>query len=209
MKEVVIIGAGGHAKVIIDILLKNLNRKIIGILDDNYKNLGYDNIYGIEILGKISKIKELPQNYSYIIAIGNTEVRKRIAMEYPTLNYIKIVSSNAYIAEDVEIGIGSVVSHNAVINPGSRIGEHCIINTAAVIEHDVKVGDFSHVAPGAIICGGVSIGKATWIGARSVVKECIEIGSDCLIGAGSVVVREIKSGEKAFGTPARIKEKEL
>lgn len=204
MENIVVIGAGGHAKVVIDILLKDSTKNIVGILDDGFEKLKYRDIFGINILGKVSELKRFPKDYSYIIAIGNRDVRDRIVKKYPYLKYINAISPRAYIANGVEIGVGTVISHNAVINPDTKIGNHCIINTGAVVEHDTLVGDLSHIAPGVTICGGVTIGRGCWIGAKSVVIEGKSIGENCMIGAGSVIVRDVEKNSKVYGNPGRV-----
>lgn len=204
MENIVVIGAGGHAKVVIDILLKDSTKKIVGIVDDGFEKLKCRDIFGINILGKVSELERFPKDYSYIIAIGNRDVRDRIVKKYPYLKYINAISPRAYIANGVEIGVGTVISHNAVINPDTKIGNHCIINTGAVVEHDTLVGDLSHIAPGVIICGGVTIGRGCWIGAKSVVIEGKSIGENCMIGAGSVIVRDVEKNSKVYGNPGRV-----
>ncbi|MGL4977499.1 MAG: acetyltransferase, partial [Cetobacterium sp.] len=103
IEEVVIIGSGGHSKVIIDILLKESDKKIIGILDDNYQNLGYDNILGVKILGKTDLIANLSERYRYIIAIGDNKTRQKIANKYSYLKYSKAIHPQSIIGENVNI----------------------------------------------------------------------------------------------------------
>ena len=191
MKKIIIIGSGGHAKVVADIILareKELNEdlKIIGFLDDNFKNLKYDNIFNIPILGDLNNIDNFSKNedYFFIIAIGSNEVRKKISEKY-------------------------VIMANVVINPNSTIGKHCILNTSSVIEHDNKLGDYVHISPNTTLCGGVNIEDNSWIGAGSVVRQQIHIGKDVLVGANSVVVKNIEDDCIVVGNPAKkIKEKE-
>jgi sugar O-acyltransferase, sialic acid O-acetyltransferase neuD family len=216
MKKIIIIGSGGHAKVVADIILareKELNEdlKIIGFLDDNFKNLKYDNIFNIPILGDLNNIDNFSKNedYFFIIAIGSNEVRKKISKKYQKLNYYTAIHPRSIISREVTIGSGTVVMANAVINPNSTIGKHCILNTSSVIEHDNELGDYVHISPNATLCGGVNINDNSWIGAGSVIRQQIHIGKNVLVGANSVVVKNIEDNCVVVGNPAKkIKEKE-
>ena len=216
MKKIIIIGSGGHAKVVADIILareKELNEdlKIIGFLDDNFKNLKYDNIFNIPILGDLNNIDNFSKNedYFFIIAIGSNEVRKKISEKYKELNYYTAIHPRSVISREVIIGSGTVVMANVVINPNSTIGKHCILNTSSVIEHDNKLGDYVHISPNTTLCGGVNIEDNSWIGAGSVVRQQIHIGKDVLVGANSVVLKNIEDDCIVVGNPAKkIKEKE-
>lgn len=216
MKKIIIIGSGGHAKVVADIILtreKELNEdlKIIGFLDDNFKNLKYDNIFNIPILGNLNNIDNFSNNEDcfFIIAIGNNEIREKISKKYKELNYYTAIHPRSIISREVEIGRGTVVMANVVINPNSTIGKHCIINTSSVVEHDNKIGDYVHISPNATLCGGVNIDDNSWVGAGSVVRQQIHIGKDVIVGANSVVVKDIENSCIVAGNPAKkIKEKE-
>ena len=216
MKKIIIIGSGGHAKVVADIILareKELNEdlKIIGFLDDNFKNLKNDNIFNIPILGDLNNIDNFSKNedYFFIIAIGSNEVRKKISEKYKDLNYYTAIHPRSIISREVTIGSGTVIMANVVINPNSTIGKHCILNTSSVIEHDNKLGDYVHISPNTTLCGGVNIEDNSWIGAGSVVRQQIHIGKDVLVGANSVVVKNIEDDCIVVGNPAKkIKEKE-
>ena len=210
MKKIIIIGSGGHAKVVADIILTrkidlNENLKIIGFLDDNFKNLKYDNIFNIPILGDLSNIEKFSNNkdYFFIIAIGSNKVREEISKKYPELNYYIAIHPRSIISREVEIGSGTVVMANVVINPNSTIGKHCIVNTSSVIEHDNKLGDYVHISSNATLCGGVSIDNNSWVGAGSVIRQQIHIGKDVIVGANSVVVKDIEDNCIVVGNPAK------
>ena len=217
MKKIIIIGSGGHAKVVADIILTrekelNENLKIIGFLDDNFKNLRYDNIFNIPILGDLNNIDNFSKNedYFFIIAIGSNEVRKKISEKYKELNYYTAIHPRSVISREVIIGSGTVVMANVVINPNSTIGKHCILNTSSVIEHDNELGDYVHISPNTTLCGGVNIEDNSWVGAGSVVRQQIHIGKDVIVGANSVVVKDIENSCIVAGNPAKkIKEKEM
>lgn len=210
MKDIVIIGAGGHAKVVADIILKRKETlkeelNIIGFLDDNFENLDYKEIFDIPIIGKTELIEEFKnKDYEYIIAIGNNHVRKNIAERYKNLKYYTAIHPTAVIGNRVIIKEGTVVMANTVINPYSIIGKHCILNTSCVIEHDNRIGDFSHISPNAILCGGVVVKENSWIGAGSSIKQEITIEENVIVGAGTVVIRNIENNCTVVGNPTRI-----
>lgn len=215
-KKIIIIGSGGHAKVVADIILtreKELkeNLKIVGFLDDNFKNLKYDNIFDIPILGDLKNIKKFTnENYFFVIAIGNNDIRKKISENYSKLNYYTAIHPRSIISREVKIGVGTVVMANVVINPNSIIGKHCILNTSSVIEHDNKLGSYVHISPNATLCGGVNIDNNSWIGAGSVVKQQVSVGENVIVGAGSIVIKNVEDNIIIVGNPAKnIKVKEI
>ncbi len=204
--KVVIIGAGGHAKVIADIVVNN-NDILLGFLDDN-KAKDTMIISNYKVIGKICdcvKIQKADPEIKFVIAIGDNKKRSEISKKYNLL-YYTAVHPNATIAIDVSIQDGTVVMANAAINPNTKIGKHCIINTGAIIEHDNKIGDFTHISPNATLAGTVEIGSYTHIGASATVRNNIKIGTDVVIGAGAVVVKDIKEPGTYVGVPAKNKE---
>lgn len=203
MKQLVIIGASGHGKVVADIA-KKIGYDEIYFLDDNETLMECG---GYAVVGKSSRYVDF--DCDVIVAIGNPKVRERIQknVELAGKNIPALVHPNASIAENVEIGQGTVVVAGAVINPGTRIGRGCIINTGASVDHDCEVADFVHVSVGAHVAGTVKIGERTWVGAGSTVSNNICICADCMIGAGAVVIRNIVEPGTYVGCPARRKQR--
>ena len=202
-KNVVIIGAGGHAKVIADIIIKS-GDEVVGFLDDNIKK---DTIIigNYKVIGKIEdciKIQEDNKDFYFIIAIGNNHTRKEIAEKY-SLNYYIAIHPTAVIGMQVQIEKGTVIMANVCINPSAKIGKHCIINTGAIVEHDNEIKDFVHISPNATLCGTVKVGDCTHLGAGSTIKNNITITDNCIIGAGSVVVKNIEEEGTYVGVPAK------
>lgn len=206
-KEVFIIGAGGHAKVIANVINKS-GDIVKGFLDDNIeietviiKEKKY------KVIGTFEDIVHLQLKYpnsEFIIGIGNNELRKKIAEKYDEiLNFYTAIDPNSQIALDVEIGKGSAILANACINTSAKIGKHCIINTAAIIEHDNILEDYVHVSPNATLSGTVKVGELTHIGSGAVVKNNIDICDNCVIGAGATVVKDIEKSGVYIGTPSR------
>lgn len=187
-KKVVIIGAGGHGRVIAEIVNAN-DDKVIGFLDDNSGNA----------LGKIEDYVKYPDCY-FVVGIGNTDIREEISKLQ--CKWYKAIHPSAMISPTSKIEEGTVVMPYAVVNAGASIGKHCIINTSAVVEHDDAIGDYSHISVGAKLGGNVSIGKKTWIGIGATVKNNISICDNCMIGAGAVVINDIKNSGTYVGVPA-------
>lgn len=185
----VLYGASGHCKVVVDIV-EALGLPIEYIVDDdsNIKEL-----LGYEVCRNTGEYGDL------IITIGQNWTRKRVFEQIKAKRYIKAVHPTAIVSPHAQIGEGSVVMQGAIIQSCATIGSHCIVNTGASVGHDVKIGNFVHVASHATITGGVTIGEGTWIGAGSVIRQGVHIGAWTMIGAGSVVVDDIPDGVVAFG----------
>lgn len=196
--RLVIIGAGGHGKVIADIALK-LGYSDITFLDDNAKGECLNFI----IIGTSEKIPILNDgNTDFVIAVGNNFIRKNIAEKYD-VNWVTLIHPSAVVAANVEIGKGTAIMAGAIINADAKIGEHCIINTGAVIEHDNIIEDYVHISPNAALGGMVDIGIGTHIGISATVKNNIDICGGCTVGAGAVVVKNIDEVGVYVGVPSR------
>ena len=191
-KNVIVIGASGHGRVIADIVRAN-GDNVLGFLDDDESK---------ETLGKISDYVSY-RDAEFVIGIGNTAVRKKFA-ELP-LKWYSAIHPSAIIATSAEIGEGSVVMPNAVINAGAKIGKHCIINSGAVVEHDNTIGDYSHVSVGAKLGGTVEVGNSVWIGIGATVINNVSVCDGAFIGAGAVVVKNITEPGTYIGIPAKRK----
>lgn len=198
MKDVIIIGVGGHAKVVADIVQCS-GDNILGFLAD----FTDDNTFlNKPILGKDTDYKKFP-NAHFIIAIGDPHVRELFVSMMHDIKWYTAIHPNAIISSiDTCIGEGSVIMANAVINPSAHIGKHCIINTGAIVEHDNRISDFVHISVGAKLAGKVSIGQRTWIGVGATVRDEITICDNCMIGAGSVIISNIDKSGTYVGIPA-------
>lgn len=201
-RKVIIMGAGGHAKVIADIVLKS-GDELYGFLDDNLE-IGTEIIHTkkINVIGKFSDCEKYRDEFEFIIAIGNNEARESISKSYD-LNYYTAIHPNAVIAIDVEIGEGTEIMAGAIINSSTTIGKHVIINSGSVIEHDNYISDYVHISPNAVLAGRVTVGEKTHIGVGATVKNRINIGNNVLVGAGAVVVKDIEKSGTYIGIPAR------
>ncbi|PKE20294.1 acetyltransferase [Macrococcoides caseolyticum] len=202
MLKVTLLGNGGHAKVIKDIIDRLDNVELFAILDGKIENKYVESTVIYDSMNNLFEYKDT----KFIIAIGNNRVREKLVKQFhlSDSNFISLVDPSAVISPNATIGIGTVVMPNAVINADAKIGKHSIINSSAIVEHDNEIGDFTHISPGAILSGTVTVGEFTHIGSGSVVIPNINIGSYCIIGAGSVIIRDIESDVTAVGNPARI-----
>ncbi len=198
MFKVVIVGAGGHAKVIADIVIKN-GDNLIGFLDDKKNGKIF---LEYEVLGKISDIPSFPSDVKFIVAIGDNYIRKEISEKYD-VSWYTAIHPTATIALDATIGCGSCVMAKAVINSSAIIGKHCIINSASIIEHDNVIKDYVHVSPNATLCGTVTVGNLSFIGSSSVIRNNLQVADKVTIGIGGVVVKDITESGVYYGVPAK------
>lgn len=206
--KVIVIGAGGHAKVIIDIIEKENKYEIAGIIDNNPKLWG-SKLLGYEILGNEDKLKEIAQNNNeikVIIGIGNNKDRERINGIIDSLNIPlgKALHPSAQISRNVSIGDGTVIMANVAINIDTKIGKNCIINTGATLDHDNVLEDYVHISPGSHLAGNVTIGEYTHIGTGVSIIPGKYVGSNSIIGAGSTVIKDLPDNVVAVGVPAKV-----
>lgn len=207
MENIVIIGGGGHAKVLINVIKKNNDFNIVGYTDKN--NCG--ELLGIKYLGNDDILNELiTSNECSFAALGVGQInlnnkRSIIADTVKKLGYKfpAIVSKNSIINEDVTIGEGTVLFDSVVVNSGSRIGKFSILNTGVIIDHDCEIGDNIHIATGAVLSGGVKIKGNSMVGAGATIMQYKEIIENCMIGAGAVVIGDLKEPGVYTGIPAR------
>ena len=193
----ILIGASGHAKVIIDILEKT-EEKVNYLVDANpdVKELsGYDVVS--------DNGYEPSEDEEYIISIGSNAIRKRIA-DQRKLKFGWAIHPSAILGDDVSVGQGTVIMAGAIVNSSTQIGNHCIVNTSASVDHDCKLGDFVHISPNATLCGTIEVGEGTQIGAGATIIPNIKIGKWVTIGAGAVIVKDVPDYSVVVGNPGRI-----
>ncbi|MEC4050892.1 acetyltransferase [Flavobacterium sp. SUN046] len=193
----VLYGASGHCKVIIDIC-ENCNLAIKAIVDDNPKSKV---ILGREVLK--SDTINLKIEDCLLISIGNNKVRKLLSNQLK-VNFLKLIHPRAVISNYSNIGEGTVVMAGVVVNPEVTIGKHCIINTSSIVEHDCKIYDFVHISPNVSLAGGVIIGEGTHVGIGVSVIQGVKIGKWATIGAGAVIIRDVPDFAVIVGNPGKI-----
>lgn len=206
-EQIVIIGGGGHAKVVIDVIKIENKITIYGIVDP-YVPVGTP-IMGVKVIGGDHMLKKLFKKgiSAAFIGVGSVKdckVRKKI---YDNLKKIGfwlpvIKHPRSIIANDVKCQEGVFIAAGVVINSATRIGRNAIINTSVSIDHDCTVGDFVHIAPGVTLSGGVKVGDGSHIGAGATVIQGITIGKGCLVAAGTTLCHNISDNERYYGSRA-------
>ncbi len=204
---VVVYGAGGQARVLLELMDRAGICPIAGIVDDNVELHG-TKVEGVHVLGPIERLASLARVHRIhraVIAVGDNIARKRFAEHARSigLRFPVLIHPNAVVSPTATLGDGTVVLAGAVVGAHARIGELCIINTRAAVDHDCELGDFVHVGPGAIITGNVTVGNGTMIGAGSTIIPGLIVGDDSIIGAGATVIRDVPSNSTVVGCPAR------
>lgn len=202
MKKIVIIGAGGHGKVVADVA-ESVGYSEIVFLDDDSEILECG---AYRVIGTSDKAEELAtQGYDVFVAVGNAENRKRLITELDKMNVEcpVLIHKSAIVSKNVKIGQGTVIMPGAVINSGTVIGKGCIINTSSSLDHDNCLNNFVHVSVGVHTAGTVSIGESAWIGIGAIISNNVTICSKSLIGAGAVVIKSISEAGTYAGVPAK------
>lgn len=198
-RENFIFGAGGHGRVIAELLQLN-NCKVEAFIDDNPKS----NLNNAIPIVNSNFIEKNEMRLSIIIAVGDNFNRKNISKRIKNHFFFSCIHKNASISPSSKIGDGTVVMQNAIINSNAIIGKHAIINTATIVEHDCTIEDFVHICPSATLLGGVFVGEGTQIGAGVIILPGVKIGKWCIIGAGTIVLNDIPNGSIVVGNPGRI-----
>jgi len=206
IKKILLLGGGGHCKVVIDTITAVGEYSIAGIIDVREKVGSVIN--NVPVIGTDQMIADIfRQGITHacitVGSVGNPQKRislyrilKKIGYSFPNL-----VHPDAILAPSVSMGEGNYIAPRVIINSDVQLRNNCIINTGAIIEHDCILGDFVHIAPGAVLSGAVRVGNYSHVGAGSSVIENITIGEDTIIGAGSAVVHSISSKVVAYGNP--------
>ncbi len=200
-KGLIIIGAGGHGKVVLDaaLLMKNWEHVIFVDKDPELKSL-----FGFNVVNELS---EIPQNklWDIVVAIGNNLTRLSLSQSMLDEGYhlASIIHPSAIVSQWADIGSGTVIFANAVVNAGTSIGVANIINTAATIDHDCQIADGVHISPGANLAGMVKVAKCSWIGIGASIIQMMSIGENSIVGAGAVVLKNISHNTIVAGVPAK------
>jgi len=205
---VLVLGGGGHAKVLIDALLA-ASTAIAGIIDPDPLLAGA-RVLGVPVLGGDTVVKEFSSGEVLLVnglgSVGLPLRRKRLFEQFKEQGYrfATVIHPSAIISSSVDMEEGVQVMAGAVIQPSCRIGMNTIINTRASVDHDCVVGDHAHVAPGVTLSGGVVIGTACHIGTAAAVVQGVTIGEASVVGAGAVVLKNVPAGTTVVGVPAKV-----
>ncbi len=207
--NVVVLGTGGHAKVVIDIIERLPGFQLVGLIDPVLPS-GVA-VIGHPILGSDADLPALVGRYALggaVIAIGDnwlrSQVAKRVVDAAPGLAFPAVVHPAAVVARSARVGRGTVVMAGAVVNSEAAVGEFCILNTNCSVDHECSVGDFASVAPRACLGGNVTVGEFAAVSLGASVIHRVRVGPHAVVGAGATVVRDVPANVVAYGTPARV-----
>lgn len=204
----IVLGAGGHAKVLVDALI-SAGLTVRGLTDAVPAKAGTA-VLGVPVLGEDKEVFAFaPDAVRLVNGIGSVRVpvlRRKLFESFKKSGYFfeRVVHASAIIAPDVAMAEGAQIMAGVVLQVGCRIGENVIINTRAAVDHDCVIGNHAHVSPGAILCGNVEVGEGSHIGAGATVIQGVRIGQGCMVAAGAVVIRDIPAGATVAGVPARV-----
>lgn len=204
-QKLVILGAGGHAKVVLDTALLMRKWSEIVFVDDFHNSENH--FMGIPLLGDSSLLGKsiCPDQYDAVVAVGDNVVRGRMLNLAKELGFTLpcLYHPSAIISQFATIGEGSVLFAQTVVNADAKIGRGAIINTASSVDHDSVLGDFVHISPGARLAGNTHVGDFSWVGIGSCTREGSTIGNHCIVGAGAVVLGDLPDNTTAVGIPAK------
>lgn len=207
MKKLIVLGAGGHAKVLVDII-HSKSWDILAVCDLNPLRNGTD-LLGERVMGNEDVVfRSDPESVMLVNGIGSvgdTKARTDLFLRFKKLGYTfaTVISPDSCVSKDAEIGEGTCVMQGAVIQADCRIGDNVIVNTSASVDHDCRIDAHCHIAPGVTISGNVRIGPETHIGCGSTIIQGLHIGKHVVVAAGAVVIHDIDDGKHVFGIPAR------
>ena len=206
--KVVIVGSGGHARVLADVILAQRDRyELLGFTDCDSDKWG-TSIFGYPVLGSDGDLVDhSPDSFFLINGIGSTRDTKKRAdlfsfFKNKDFHFCSIISNFSYLSERTVCGEGLQLISGGVIHPGCKLGDNVLINTRASVDHDCIIGDHVHIAPGATLSGGVSVGEGAHIGSGATIIQGIVVGADALVAAGAVVTADVGPGAVVAGVPA-------
>lgn len=205
----VVLGAGGHARVLIDVLRSARSARAVAVLDAAARGRGGE-VFGVPILGGDALLPELRRRgVRYFVlglgSAGDNGPRRRLYARAVAagLSPFSVIHPRSLVSPRAVLGAGCQVLPGAVINAGARLGDNVIVNSGAIVEHDCRIGHHAHIATGARLGGGVTVGDLAFIGLGACVRQGLSIGRAAVLGAGAVAVKNIAPGVVAVGSPAR------
>jgi len=194
--KIYIAGAGGHAKVVIEIA-ELLDYEVAGVYD---QNMEVKEILKYPVFHNFS---DFPKNEKLFFALGSNLSRKK-NVENIHATHFNLIHPKAIVSQNIELGKGIVVMAGSVVNSSCKIGNHCIINTSASVDHDCELDDYVHISPQAALAGNVKVLEGAQVGIGACVKQNITIGKWAVVGAGAVVIKDVPDNAIVVGNPARI-----
>jgi sugar O-acyltransferase (sialic acid O-acetyltransferase NeuD family) len=208
-KPIIIIGAGGHAKVLID-ALKLLGAPILGISAQDSAAVKSE-VLGVAVICQNGELKQYPPEGIILVnglgGVKDTSLRREVFKRLKMLGFAfsQVIHPSAIISADAVLGEGVQVMAGAIIQAGVRIAENALINTKTSVDHDCQIGNHVHLAPGVTVCGNVKIEDSVHVGSGATIIQGIILGPHCLIGAGTLVHKNVPAGATVVGVPGRIR----
>ncbi|MBC1944765.1 hypothetical protein HCJ32_07305 [Listeria booriae] len=196
MESLIIIGDGGHSKMVQNIVRESGTYQLTEVWDDKYREpVARDGVVYTSLDGQLQGLTQMDADATFFVAIGDNDIRKKIArtLALAGKKFAVIIHPTAFVEATVEIGEGSLVMAGSIIQANTVLGKHVIVNSGATVEHDISVGNFVHFAPGSVVTGGCTVADNVLVGAGSVVVPNISIGANVVVGAGSTLTRNIES----------------
>jgi UDP-perosamine 4-acetyltransferase len=204
---VIILGAGGHAKVLID-ALRLQSVELLGVTDAAAEKIG-QMLLGVPVIGGDAEVNQYSaEKIRLVNGVGSVRVntlRRQLFEQFKNEGYqfASVIHPSVIIACDVELSEGVQIMAGAVLQAGCRIGKNVVINTRATVDHDCQIGDHVHIASGATLSGGVEIGANSHVGAGATVIQCIRVGCNSIVAAGATVIRDVPDNVTVAGVPAK------
>lgn len=202
MKNLIIVGAGGYSKSVLD-SVDHMNFRMVGYLDD-IKEKGTEH-QGYPVIGNTIDCIEYPEDYVYFVAIGNNAKRKKWfdKLKERNLSLINVIDKSALVSHAATIGEGSFIGKLAILNHGSSVGDNCVINTRALIEHGCRITDHVNISTNATLNGDVICKEGCFVGSGTVINGQLTIGEWSLVGSGAVVIKDVQPRTTVVGVPAK------
>lgn len=204
--DLLLYGAGGHAKVVLDVAMRIDRHHVVGLLDDD-PSLNGRTLHGVPVLGGLEQLEgDTYRNCCLVISIGSNDARRRLAERLGGLGYtfVSVIHPDARIGMGVSLGSGTVMMAGVSINADAAIGDHVIVNTGATVDHDCRIGDYAHLSPGVHLAGNVQVGRLVHVGIGACVAQGVSIGEGSVIGAGAAVIDDVAARVVVAGVPAKV-----
>jgi len=205
MADIVIVGAGGHSKVVADAAVR-AGFEIMGFVDDQANTAPLPGYWLMGTIADLANMRALSSAARILVAIGDNRTRMRVVEELalPAGRYATVIDPSAVVSRYASIAEGTVVLQGAIVNAGTAVGRHAVLNTGCTVDHDCRIGDYAHVSPGAHLAGGVEVGEGAHLGIGTCAIPGCSVGGWSVIGAGAAIVKDIPMKCVAVGVPARV-----